>query len=92
MNRADGIRVVHDLALMALGAGIALVVLGILTIHEQRTRTRKLRRSVDAMRHVSEQVRPEPRRPLSARHLVSDIQSRREGAKHAASADRRANH
>lgn len=92
MNRADGIRVVHDLALIALGVGLGWIMLGIATIYQERVRSRRLRRSVNEMRRVVDRVGPEPRRPLSARHLVSDIQSRREAHKHAASAERHANH
>lgn len=96
MNRADAVRLVHDLALVALGAGIALVVLGVATIHELRGKHRVLRRRVAQLEATAADVGPERRRPVSARHLhVADSrvaeQRLREAHKHGAAADRRVN-
>jgi hypothetical protein len=85
-GRADAIALVHDLALVALGVGLGLFVLGVLVIHETRMRGRNLRRRLDNVeRHVEQII---PSRSLAE---PTSLETRRLAHKHGAAADRRAN-
>lgn len=96
-GRADALALVHDVALVALGAGMALVVLGVAVIHEQRAKARRLRASVQRVRRESDRIIP-PRTLAtpSVPHVkvppVPHLDDQRMAHKHGAAAQRRANH